>query len=189
MQDFNHILEVLATSFFETVAPSRCVVCDMPGPPLCPECAADLPIISTQLACPRCGAPFGRMLCTECLMPQSEAARKHPEQLFPFIAGRAALSYESGAQKILRAYKDSDELRLDATIASFICAAIRGRVHSGRVLPAQAPIPLLHESPLPGDWALSGDAIVCVPASPEALKRRGLLFPALSEHEKKVAMK
>ena len=60
-------------------------------------------------------------------MPGSEAALLHPEKTFPFTRARSALSFEGGAKKVIRTYKDGDELRLDAVIASFICSAIRGR--------------------------------------------------------------
>ena len=125
--DFNHIYKVLATSILETISLTRCVVCDAPGSVLCESCASFLPFIDLVLACPRCGAPYGRMLCTECPMPGSEAALRHPEEAFPFSRARSALSFEGGARKIIRTYKDGDELRLDGVIASLLCAAIRGR--------------------------------------------------------------
>lgn len=149
----------------ETISPTRCVVCDDPGDVLCASCAASLPFIDLALACPRCGAPYGRMLCTECPMPGSEAALLHPEEAFPFARARSALSFEGGARKIVRTYKDGDELRLDAVIASLMCAAIRGR----------------HANPhgthwtgtsVPFDWSRWADALAFVPASPEALLRR-----------------
>ena len=102
-------------------------------------------------------------------MPGSEAALRHPEQAFPFTRARSALSFESGAKKIIRTYKDGDELRLDAVIASFICSAIRGRQNETdartRCLISQVSEPL-------DDWSQWADALVYVPASPEALLRR-----------------
>ncbi len=97
--DFNHIYKVLATSILETISLTRCVVCDAPGSVLCESCASFLPFIDLVLACPRCGAPYGRMLCTECPMPGSEAALRHPEEAFPFSRARSALSFEGGARK------------------------------------------------------------------------------------------
>lgn len=52
-------------------------------------------------------------------------------------------------------------------IASFICQALRGRVHSGKAHPAGAD-----ENPC-ADWTQWADAIVAIPASPDALVRRG----------------
>lgn len=190
LHDFNHIYKVLATSILETISPTRCVVCDMPGSVLCEGCASSLPFIDLALACPRCGAPFGRTLCTECPMPGSESALLHPEEAFPFTQARAALSFEDGARRIISTYKDGDELRLDAVIASLLCAAIRGRTLGAdiprppAVISSEAERPAVISSeaersreispslPLQ-DWTQWADALVYVPASPEALLRRG----------------
>ena len=173
MFDCNHILDVLATTFFETLSPTRCVVCDKPGSVLCCSCASQLPYIDLVNACPRCGAPFGAHLCTECPIPNSEEALRHPELAFPFLSARAALSYEAGAKQIIRTYKDGDELRLDMIIASFICQAIRGRSGgSGLNLLKTKPQNILIKTHL-DDWTTRTDAIISVPASDEAIKRRG----------------
>ncbi len=179
LHDFNHIYKVLATSILETISPTRCIACDVPGDVLCPSCASSLPFIDLSLACPRCGAPYGRVLCTECPMPGSEEALLHPEEAFPFARARAALSFEGGAKKIIRTYKDGDELRLDAVIASLLCAAIRGRNETntqGICLIPQVSEPL-------GDWSQWADALAFVPASPEAVRRRDF------DHMERVAMR
>ena len=136
-------------------------------------------------------------------MPGSEAALRHPEEAFPFSRARSALSFEGGARKIIRTYKDGDELRLDAVIASFLCAAIRGRdethwtgtsVSCGREMGADIPRPPAViwgktgpsavtsseaersreiSPPYPRDWSQWAGALTYVPASPEALRRRG----------------
>lgn len=190
LHDFNHIYKVLATSILETISPTRCVVCDMPGSVLCEGCASSLPFINLTLACPRCGAPFGRTLCTECPMPGSESALLHPEEAFPFTQARAALSFEDGARRIISTYKDGDELRLDAVIASLLCAAIRGRTMGADIPRPPAVIwgktgpsavisseaersREISSSPPLQDWTQWADALVYVPASPEALLRRG----------------
>ena len=197
LHDFNHIYKVLATSILETISPTRCVVCDMPGSVLCEGCASSLPFIDLTLACPRCGAPFGRTLCTECPIPGSESALLHPEETFPFTQARSVLSFEDGARRIIGTYKDGDELRLDAVIASLLCASIRGRT-LGQMDRSFVPLSTgagtfwdkwtghLSQKPTetkPGqgvsppfplqDWTQWADALVYVPASPEALLRRG----------------
>lgn len=169
MLDFNHIYKVLASSILETISPTRCVACDEPGSVLCEHCAAHLPHIDLAFACPRCGAPFGHALCTECPVPGSEAALLHPEKAFPFTRARSALSFEGGAKKVIRTYKDGDELRLDAVIASFICSAIRGRNETV----AQGSCLFPQVRGMVGDWSQWADGLVSVPASPEALLRRG----------------
>lgn len=168
MLDCNHIHEVLATSILETLSPTRCVVCDAPDDILCPACARELPYIDLARACPRCGAPYGRNLCTECPLPGSEAVLDDPGILFPFAAARSALSFEGGARKIVRTYKDQDELRLDAVIASLVCNAMRGR----RVVRLERA-DFARPSGTLEDWTQWAGALVYVPASPEAVLRRG----------------
>ena len=102
-------------------------------------------------------------------MPGSEAALLHPEEAFPFTQARAALSFEEGARRIISTYKDRDELRLGAVIASLLCAVIRGRNET--VAQSNCLIPQARESM--EDWTQWADALVYVPASPEALLRRG----------------
>lgn len=66
MRDFKHIAELLTSSFAETIWPTRCIGCDLPGTLLCPDCSAQLPRINLAAACPRCAAPCGWLTCTEC---------------------------------------------------------------------------------------------------------------------------
>ena len=66
MRDFKHIAGLLTSSFAETIWPTRCIGCDLPGTLLCPDCAAQLPHINLAASCPRCGAPCGWLTCTEC---------------------------------------------------------------------------------------------------------------------------
>ncbi|MBF4803025.1 MAG: ComF family protein, partial [Lancefieldella parvula] len=60
------ILTATANSTLDLLAPTRCVVCEKPGQLLCDECRAKLPWISQQWACPNCGAPYGKLVCSEC---------------------------------------------------------------------------------------------------------------------------
>ena len=130
-------------------------------------------------------------------MPGSESALLHPEEAFPFTQARAALSFEDGARRIISTYKDGDELRLDAVIASLLCAAIRGRT-MGQMDRSFVPLSTgastfwdkwtghlsqkptetkrsreISSPPSLQDWTQWADALVYVPASPEALLRRG----------------
>lgn len=50
-----------AEALAETVWPTRCAVCDAPGEPLCEHCRTALRYVDWWRACPRCGAPFGRL--------------------------------------------------------------------------------------------------------------------------------
>jgi predicted amidophosphoribosyltransferase len=56
------LLEALAELF----APTRCAGCDLPGSLVCDRCAAELARLDPDESCPRCGAPFGALVCTEC---------------------------------------------------------------------------------------------------------------------------
>ena len=105
-------------------------------------------------------------------MPFSEPDLKHPENRFPFIAARAALSYEGCAKRIVRGFKDENELRLDTTMASLICRAMRGRLPPN-VARRRFDEPPLQTNTLPKDWTLWADAIVPIPATSAAVRRRG----------------
>lgn len=170
MDDFNHIYSELASIILETLSPTRCAACDMPGAVLCASCANALPFIESKLACPRCGAPFGYLLCTECPQPGSEEAREHPEHAFPFTSARCALSFEGRARRLVRVYKDQDELRLDTVIASLLCATMRGRTMRRELAGGDATCARAQR--VPDDWTQWADALAYVPASPEAVLRR-----------------
>ena len=168
MHDCTHILRGLANSFAETLWPTRCVGCDDPGTLLCAACDAALERIDQRIACPRCGAPWGRVICTQCPAPGATDRDERPLPApFPFAAARAATSFSGVARELVLAYKDAGERRLDAILAGEICRAVRG---SWRIrLPADVEVGL---APAP-DWSRGLDAVVGVPASPEALRRRG----------------
>lgn len=76
-------------------------------------------------------------------------------------------------------YKDGDERRLDAVIASFICAAMRGRLPV-QILDDQtgglshdAAKGIRLQAPALEDWTQWADALVYVPASLQARRQRG----------------
>ena len=57
----------LRDAFAELVAPTRCGGCDAQGELFCARCRAELAAsYDQQLACPRCAAPHGALVCTEC---------------------------------------------------------------------------------------------------------------------------
>ena len=64
--DWRAARDFAADMVAETLYPTRCAVCDKPGAVLCGSCAAALPYIDALTACPRCGAPFGVVQCSEC---------------------------------------------------------------------------------------------------------------------------
>lgn len=133
----------------ELLWPTRCVGCDLPGQLLCDECRAHLPWIDQQLACPVCGAPFGRLTCTEC---KGDWITRSCVCAMPFrgIAARMATSL-----------KDGHELRL----APVIAAAIATALDEAAAWPARDGLPRFDAQAI--------DALCFVPATAAAYRRRG----------------
>ena len=129
----------------ETLWPTRCAICDRPGTPLCPDCIAALPYIDSLLACPRCGAPFGRVQCTECNRVLL-AAFGYEEP--PYRQAVSALVLTEKVRRIVTVYKDQGEQSLARPMASLMARAT------------------------PPPW-LSDDAVAFVPATAAARRRRG----------------
>ena len=72
-----------------------------------------------------------------------------PHGGFSFEAARCALEYTDDASRLVRAYKDEGEQRLSQVISDLLLGA------------------------LPADWTAWADAIVGVPATRKAVRRRG----------------
>lgn len=168
MLDFNHIRKCLASSLGETLWPTRCIGCDEPGTLLCPKCAAQLPYIDLRASCPRCGAPYGKINCTECADFSSISDSGTHATRFPFVHARAACTYEGVAKDLILAYKDGDEVRLDALVAELVAGAIAGAVHPS---PGVDGTRFAHERP--NDLRCWADALVAIPTSAAARRRRG----------------
>lgn len=83
-----------AEALAETVWPTRCAICDTPGYVLCDSCRTALAYVDWWRACPRCGAPFGRVQCCECNEVML-AAQGRTQPAFDGMA--AAVSFEEGA--------------------------------------------------------------------------------------------
>ena len=105
----------------ETLWPTRCAVCDSPGEVLCSACAESLEYLDQWRACPRCGAPFGAVQCTEC---NAHALAKRERDDLPFSACASAVVFTPESGAIVRTFKDRGEIRLGAVIAQFIDRAI-----------------------------------------------------------------
>lgn len=142
----------------ETLWPTRCAICDAHGSVLCAACEAKLPFIDAVGACARCGAPYGAVQCTECT-PATLAL--HGRTSFPLDGMAHCLLIDDAAKRIVTVLKDHDELRLAQTMA----------LHLVRYIPPA--------------WQ-HGAALTFIPASHEALRRRGfdhaeLIAQALAE--------
>lgn len=138
----NAALDALA----ETLWPTRCALCDAPGSVLCDRCRQALPYIDILDACPRCGAPFGRMQCTECNPLMTRAAG---HGILPCTAMASALSLTEQARRLVTTYKDQGEQRLARDLASLMARYVPPR--------------WLHPTP----------TVTYVPATAAARRRRG----------------
>lgn len=135
-----------ADAFAETLWPTRCAVCDTPGEVLCAPCGLNLPYIDWWRACPRCGAPFGRVQCTECNDVMLNALERDQP---PFDACASAVAYDEAAARIVRTWKDAGERRLVDAMAALM-----------------TPI-------VPPSWRTDRPVVVPVPATAAARRRRG----------------
>ena len=107
-----------ANSTLELFAPTRCVVCEKPGQLLCDECRSKLPWISQQWACPNCGAPYGKLVCSECA-----DKKKRPVQ-WESRAVICAMGFKGPPARLILTLKDGHELRLAPVIAAAILCAL-----------------------------------------------------------------
>ena len=131
----------------ETLWPTRCAVCDEPGEVLCEKCRLGLPYLDWWRACPRCGAPFGRVQCTECNAIVM-GARGLDEPPYAGCASAAVFDDETTG-RVVRTWKDAGERRLGAVMADAMAQAI------------------------PPAWRRRCRVVAPVPATTRALRRRG----------------
>ncbi|WP_165246717.1 double zinc ribbon domain-containing protein [Adlercreutzia sp. ZJ141] len=130
----------------ETIWPTRCAVCDVPGEVLCDQCRRELPYIDWWRACPRCGSPFGAIQCCECNDVMLAAAGRSA----PGYDGCAsAVLYGDAAARIVRTWKDAGDRALSAAMA---------RIMAPYALPT---------------WLEKRPVIVGIPASRAARRARG----------------
>ncbi len=168
-------LSDLAAGFAEALWPTRCVGCDRPGTLLCPDCVAALPAIEQRFACPRCGAPFGRLVCTECTRCRErdeedawvpgEADECETSPAAPFDALDAVCCYgvdEWPLDRLVRAYKDGGERRAGELLARMVAQAVCDAGLAGAPRPGCA-----------AGFLEPPDAVVFVPCTPRAFARRG----------------
>ena len=105
----------------ETLWTTRCIICDAPGSTLCADCLLRLPYIDRWRACPRCGAPNGILVCTDCnSLMLHEAGRTE----LPFERCVNAIEHSGPARDIIVGYKDAGERRLARDIARIMGNAV-----------------------------------------------------------------
>lgn len=103
------LIEALA----ELVCPTRCAGCDAPGALVCESCAEALPLIDEDCACPRCGAPWGRLQCTECV-----------GRVWSFSAVLSLGEFESVLARAVVLHKDAGERRLADVFAELLATRV-----------------------------------------------------------------
>jgi predicted amidophosphoribosyltransferase len=103
----------LFAGLWELLYPTRCAGCDLPGTLLCEACQAALPRIAPAGACPRCGAPYGWLVCTECW-----------DRDLAFEAGVSAGSLEHPLARVVTLFKDGGERRLASLMAGLLMDAV-----------------------------------------------------------------
>lgn len=119
----------------EILWPSRCVICDMPGSLLCDKCRRTLDYVDHLKACPICGAPYGKHLCTEC--NQFILDWKHLDH-FSLDGCASCVQLTPQTRRIVTCYKDRNERRLAELIASCMADCLP---YSWRKDAALIPIP------------------------------------------------
>ena len=149
------ILHDVSDGVFELLWQTRCVACDMPGELLCKECISKLPWIEQRRACPNCGAPFGSLVCSECI------TRKEPYAAWESRSTICAMGFKGPPACIVTNLKDAHELRL----APVVAAAILTALEEAAQWEARDGLPR---------WdARSIDGVCFVPATRKACIRRG----------------
>ena len=138
----------LAETVSELLSPTRCAGCERPGDLVCRACLERLSLIDPRESCTRCGAPFGRMLCTEC--------RGGPVAQDRCLATAA---FEGPLPRIIRAYKDGGERRLATPMAEMLFDTA---LNAERMAPDRY-----------GGVLASADLVTFVPVTAAAYRRRG----------------
>jgi len=99
------LLEAIA----ELLYPTRCAGCELPGAVLCDTCRDTLPRVAAATACPRCGAPFGVLVCTECW-----------DREWAFSAALSLGEFEAHLARVVALHKDAGEQRLGAVMGALL---------------------------------------------------------------------
>ena len=100
----------------ELIFPTRCAGCELPGALLCDACRARLPLIAPASACPRCGAPYGELVCTECWNRE-----------WSFEAALALGEFEAPLARAVVLHKDASEQRLGEVLGMLLAEAVQAR--------------------------------------------------------------
>ena len=100
----------------ELLFPTHCAGCELPGAVLCGACTDALPRIDPAGECPRCGAPYGYLTCTECWQRE-----------WSFEAAMALGEFEMPLSRAVVLHKDAGERRLAAVLGSLLAEQAAAR--------------------------------------------------------------
>jgi len=100
----------------ELLFPTHCAGCELPGAVLCAACTERLPRIDAAGECPRCGAPFGWLTCTECWQRE-----------WSFEAALAVGEFEVPLSRAVVLHKDAGERRLAAVLGGLLAEQVASR--------------------------------------------------------------
>lgn len=106
-------MALLLDTLLDLLAPTRCAGCELPGAVLCARCRAACASIDARWACPRCGAPYGFLTCTECWDRELE-----------FEAAIALGVLERPISRAVTLYKDANERRLATEFGRLLATAL-----------------------------------------------------------------
>lgn len=148
------IARFAAEAAAETLWPTRCALCDIPGSVLCDRCVGELPPVDWWRACRRCGSPFGYVQCDVC---NPVTLSRIGREALPFDACASAVLFGESTGRIVRVYKDQGERRLSVDMA------------------------LLMARMVPPEWRF--DAVTFVPATLSAYRYRGFDHAELIAYE------
>lgn len=120
----------LLEGLLETICPTRCAGCELPGSLLCASCKDAVASLAPGYPCPRCGAPFGWLVCTECW-----------DQDLAFDATRVVGLLQRPLSRAITLYKDGGERRLCRVLGELLWQAAES---ASRGLEAVVPVPASH---------------------------------------------
>lgn len=140
------ILTMASEVIAETLWPTRCAICDTPGHLICNECRSKLIFIDSCSACPKCGAPYGLIQCTECNRTILSLIGREE---IPYDQMVHALILDDRAKRIVATYKDKGDRKLAQEMATYMTQYIKP------------------------EWISQECAITFIPATKAAFRKRG----------------
>ena len=140
------LLDTAKVILAETLWPTRCAICDKLGAVLCDECCRALPYVDYWRACPRCGAPWGRVQCANC---NTHMLTTIGIDAYPLAQLVCATTLTAETHRIVTVYKDQGERRLARDMAAIMAAYV------------------------PPGWMAAAPVVCSIPATAKALTRRG----------------